>query len=127
MSSLPASDDDKYITVTEARRFLKLCHDSILDLVKTGEIAFTIRNQDETLRYLVRLVDVEKVKLQFEQAVGPRELAKLLGVDNTVINQLVQSGHLQRKSRTTVDGYHAPKFDVDTARRLLHTRDGILE
>ena len=61
-SSVPESDDDQYITVTEARRLLKISHDSTLDLVKTGEIAFAVRSQDRTLRYLLRLADVENVK-----------------------------------------------------------------
>jgi len=116
---VPTSDDDQYISVTEARRLLKISHDSLLDLVKTGEIAFVIRNQDTTLRYLLRLADVENVKMKYEQAFGLRELAKQLGVDHKVISRLVKQGHLRRKSRRTVDGYHAPKFDVDTARRLL--------
>jgi hypothetical protein len=125
MSSLPASDD-QYISVTEARRLLKISHDSILELVKTGEIAFAIRNREKTLHYLFRLADVERVKFKYEQAVGPRELTKQLGVDRTVINQLVQGGHLQRISRRSVDGYHASKFDVDTVRRLLQTRNRLL-
>ena len=123
LSLLPVSDDDQYVSVTEARRLLKISHASLLDLVKTGEILFVIKNQDRTLRYLLRLPDVERVKLTFEQAVGPRELAKQVGVDRTVISQLVQGGRLQRKSRRTVDGYHSPKFDLDTARRLLQTRE----
>ncbi len=117
--SVPVSDDDKYITVTEARRLLKISHDSILDLVKTEEISFTIRNQDETLRYLVRLVDVESVRIKYEQALGTRELATRLGVDHTLISWLVQEGKLRKKSRRTVDSYYAPKFDLDTARRSL--------
>lgn len=119
VSSLPASDDDKYISVTEARLLLKLCHNSILDLVKTGDIAFTIRNQHETLRYLVRLADVESVRIKYEKALGPRELANQLGVDHKVISRLLQEGHLRRKSRRIIDAYHAPKFDVDTAKGLL--------
>ena len=116
--SLHASDDDKYITVTEARRLLKLSHNSILDLVKTGEIALTIKNQDRTLRYLLRLTDVESVRIKYEQALCLRELAKEFGVDDKVISQLIQEGHLRRRSRRTVDGYHTPKFDLDTARGL---------
>jgi TniQ protein len=119
VSLLPASDD-KYISATEARRLLKISHDAILEFVKIGEIAFAIRNRDTTLHYLLRLADVERVKSKYEQAVGPRELAKQLGVDHKVISRLVQEGHLRRKWRRTVDGYHAPKFDVDAARRLLH-------
>jgi hypothetical protein len=120
VSSLPASDDDKCISVTEARRLLKISHDSILDLVKTGEIAFVIENQDTTLRYLLRLADVESVKIKYEEALGLRELSKQLGVDHSVIRRLVREGHLRRTSRRTVDGYHTPKFDVDMARGLLH-------
>jgi hypothetical protein len=122
-TSVPESDDDKYITVTEARRLLKLSHDSILDLVKTREIAFAIQNQDGTLRYLLRLADIEKVKLKYEQALGPRELAKQLGVDHEVIDRLVQEGHLRKRSRRIIDGYHASKFDPDTAGMLLNLYD----
>lgn len=122
VSSLPASDDNKYISVTQARRLLKISHDSLLDLVKTGQIVFAVRNQDRTLRYLLRLADVESVRIKHEQALCTRELAKQLGVDHTLINRLVQDGQLRRKSRRTVDGYHAPKFDVDTARRVLRAR-----
>jgi hypothetical protein len=121
LSLVFSSDDDKYISVTEARRLLKISHDSLSDLVKTGEIAFVIRNQNRALRYLLRLADVESVKLKYEQALGSRELAKQLGVDQAVISRWVQEGELKKTSRRTVDGYRAPKFDVDTARRLLDT------
>src|SRR6185503_11182462 len=109
-SSVPVSDDDNYVSSTEARRLLKISHNSLLDLVKTGEIAFAIRHYDRTLRYLLRLADVQSVKMKYEQALGLRELSKRLGVDHKVISRLVQEGHLRRKSRRTVDGYHAPKF-----------------
>lgn len=120
-SSVPESNDDKYITVTEARRLLKLSHDSILDLVKTGEIAFVIRNQDRTLRYLLRLADIENVKIKFEQAMGSRELAKQLEVDSTLISRLVHQGHLYKNPRRTVDGYHTLRLDPEAAIKLLHS------
>ena len=119
--SLPASDDDQYITITEGRWLLKLSHKSILDLVKTGGIGFAVRNQGQTLRYLLRLADVESVKRNYEQALGSRELAEQLGVDHEVITQMILEGRLKRTSRRTVDGYHTSKFDVDSARELLRT------
>ena len=121
MSSVPASGDDKYISVTEARRLLKISHDSLLELVKTAEIAFSVKNQDRTLGYFLRLADVESVRTKYEQGLGSQELAKQLRVGHTVISRLVQEGHLRRNLRRTVDAYHAPKFDLDTARRLLRT------
>jgi hypothetical protein len=117
--SVPESDDDQYITVTEARRLLKISHDSLLNLVNIGEIAFTTRNQNRTLHYLLRLADVESVKIKYAQALGSRELAEELGVDHNVISRLIEEGQLCRKPRRTIDAYHTPKFDVDTARRLL--------
>jgi hypothetical protein len=117
--SVPESDDDQYITVTEARRLLKISHDSLLNIVKTGEIAFAIRSQDRTLHYLLRLADVESVKIKCAQALGSRELAEELGVDHNVISCLIEEGQLCRKPRRTIDAYQTPKFDVDTARRLL--------
>jgi hypothetical protein len=113
-----ASEDDKYVSVTEARRLLKISHDSILALVKTGEIAFAISNQDRTLRYLLRLADVESLRIKYERALGSRELAKQLGVDQTVINRLAEEGHLRRHPRRTVNGYHVSKFDPDAAIKL---------
>ena len=118
-SSVPAFDNDKYISFMEARRLLKISHDSLLDLVKTGEIAFATRNQDRTLQYALRLADVESVKIKYAQALGSRELAEELEVDHNVISRLVKEGQLRRKPRRTIDAYHTPKFDVDTARRLL--------
>jgi hypothetical protein len=118
-SSVPLSDDDNYISFTEARRLLRISHDSILNLVTSGEIAFDIRSQERTLRYLLRLADVQTVAIKNEHALGARELAKQLGVDHSVINRLEEEGHLRRRARRNVDGYHAPKFDVDAARRLL--------
>ncbi len=117
--SVPESDDDQYITVTEARRLLKISHDSLLNLVKTGEIAFATRSQNRTLHYLLRLADVESVKIKYAQALGSRELAEELGVDHNVISRLIEEGQLRKKPRRTIDAYHTPKFDIDTARRLL--------
>jgi hypothetical protein len=102
---------------------LKVSHKTILELVKTGEIAFAIRNQDRSLRSLLRLADVEGVRSNYEQAVGSRELAKQLGVDHSAISQLVQEGLLRKKSRRTVDGYRAAKFDVHSARGYLTGHD----
>jgi hypothetical protein len=118
-SLLPACEDDRYISVTEARRLLNISHDSLVDLLKTGEIAFVIKNQDTTVSYLLRLSDVERIKMKYEQALGTRELAKQLGVDHMMINRLVEEGHLRRESRRTTDAYHAGKFDVDIARTLM--------
>jgi len=117
--SVPESDDDQYITVTEARRLLKISHDSLLNLVKTGEIAFATRSEDRTLHFLLRLADVESVKIKYAQALGSRELAEELGVDHKIISCLVKEGHLRRNPRRTIDAYLTPKFDVDTATRLL--------
>lgn len=122
-SSVPESDDDQYITVTEARRLLKISHDSLLNLVKIGEIAFAIRNEDRTLHYRLRLVDVESVKIKYAQALSSRGLAEELGVDHKVIRRLIKEGQLRREPRRTIDAYHTPKFDVDTARRLLRNHN----
>jgi hypothetical protein len=120
-TSVPVTDDDKYISVTEARRLLKISHDSILDLVKAGEIVFTIRNQDRTLRFLFRLADVENVRIKYEQAMGSRELAKQLEVDLKLISRLVHQGHLRKNPRRTVDGYHTLRLDPEAAIKLLHS------
>jgi hypothetical protein len=70
---------DEYISVTEARRLLRITHHTMFDLIATGEIDFVIRNQGGRLKYLLRLSDVDNLKCKFEQAVSSRVLAKELG------------------------------------------------
>jgi len=47
-----------------------------------------------TLEYVVRLFDVQNVKDKFERALTTRGLAKELGVDCQVIEELAQAGDL---------------------------------
>lgn len=119
--SVPASGSESYISVAQARRLLKTTHRTMFDLVTTGEIDFVIRNEGTSLRYLLRLSDVEKVKFNFEQAISSRTLANQLGVACKMIHRLAKEGYLQTKSRRAVDGYHTIKFDADAAEKLLKT------
>ena len=113
--------DNTYISVVQARRLLKITHRAIFDLIKFGEIDFVIRNKGTSLRYLLRLSDVENVKDKFEQAISSRTLARQLGVDCGVIHELAKSGYLKTTSRRAIDGYHTSKFDPDAANKLLKT------
>jgi hypothetical protein len=93
----------------------------MFDLIKIGEIDSVIRSEGTSLRYLLRLSDVENVKNKFEQAISSRTLARQLGVDCKAIQQLAKAGFLQAKSRRVVDGYRTIKFDADAAENLLKT------
>jgi hypothetical protein len=110
-----------FISVAQARRLLKITHRAMFDLIKAGEIDFTIRNEGMALRYLLRLPDVENLKDKFEQAISSRTLAKQLGVSCRMVKRMARTGRLQRKSRRAVDGYHTLKFDADTAEKFLKT------
>jgi hypothetical protein len=112
---------DTYISVVQARRLLKITHRAIFDLIKSGEIDSVIKNEGTTVRYLLRLSDVESVKDKFQQAISSRTLANQLGVDCKVIRQLAKAGHLEIKSRRARDGYHTIKFAPDAAEKLLKT------
>jgi hypothetical protein len=89
--------------------------------VKTGEIGFVSRNQQETLRYLLRLADVENARIKYEHAIGLRELAKQLGVDSKLVNRLVHKESWRKKPRRTVDGYHTLRLDPEAAIKLLNS------
>ena len=110
-----------YISVSQARRLMKITHRALFDLIKAGEIDFVIRNEGTVLRYLLLLFDVEIVKVQFDQAISSRTLAKQIGVDCKAIRQLAKAGFLQTKSRRAVDGYRTIKFDADSCEKLLKT------
>jgi TniQ len=118
---LTSDGSDSDISVTQARRLLKITHRAMFDLIKTGELDFVIRNEGTTLRYLLRLSDVENVAFRFIHAISSRSLAKQLGVDCKSIHRLTQAGYLKAKSRRAVDGYHTIKFDHDAAEKLLRT------
>ena len=119
---LPASlsETDTYISVAEARRLLKISHRAMFDLIATGEVEFIIRNRRTTLKYLVRLSDVEDLKCRFEQSLSTRALARELGVDCGVIRELARAGYLRTRWRPAVDGYRTIKFDRNSARELLN-------
>jgi hypothetical protein len=121
VSYVTSRGSDGYISVAQARRLLKITHRAMFDLIKTGEIDFVIRSEGTSLRYLLRLSDVENVKNKFEQAISSRTLARQLGVDCKAIQQLAKAGFLQAKSRRVVDGYRTIKFDADAAENLLKT------
>jgi len=74
-----------------------------------------------TLEYVVRLFDVQNVKEKSERALTTWGLAKELGVDCQVIEELAQAGYLQTRWRPAVDGYHTVKFDREAVEKLLRT------
>lgn len=114
-----SSDPDKYISVAGARRLLKITHRAIFELIAIGEIEFVIRNQGTTLKYLLRLSDVENVKRKFERSLSTRALAKKLGVDCRVIKELAQAGLLRTRWRPAVDGYRTMKFESRSCREII--------
>jgi len=119
--SVTSYGSDRYISVAQARRLLKVTHRAMFDLIKTSEIDVVIRNDGTALRYLVRLSDVENVKDKFERAISSRTLARQLGVDCKAIQQLAKTGLLEAKSRRAGDGYRTTKFDADAAEKLSKT------
>ena len=93
------SETDKCVSVAEARRLLKVSHRAMSELIAANELPFVIRNQGTTLKYLVRLSDVENIRSKFEQSLSTRDLARKLGVDCEAVRELARAGHL----RTTME------------------------
>jgi hypothetical protein len=115
------TETDTYISVAEARRLLKISHRALSELIGTGELRFVIKNQGTTLKYLVRLSDVQDLKCKFEQSLSTRSLARILGVQCEEIRELARAGHLRARWRPAVDGYHTIKFDRDSVVELLNS------
>jgi len=116
-----SSEEHKYISLSDGRRILKITHRAILDLIAVGEIEFVIRNQRATLKYLVRLSDVERMEHKFDESLTTRELARELGVECEVVRDLARQGRLKTRWRPAVDGYHTIKFDRDSVHELLNS------
>lgn len=115
------SEPDECISVAAARRLLKITNRAMADLIASGEIGFVIRNQGTTLKHLVRRSDVEGVKRKFNESLSTRDLARELGVHCKVVRELARTGQLKARHRTTVDGYHTMKFDLDSVEELLNS------
>ena len=111
------SETDKCVSVAEARRLLKVSHRSMSELIAANELQFVIRNQGTTLKYLVRLSDVEDLRSKFEQSLSTRDLARKLGVDCEAVRELARAGHLRTRWRPAVDGYRTMKYDYDSAEK----------
>jgi len=122
-TDISSGKEQKYISVTEARRLLRITHDTMFDLIAEDEIAFVIRNQGTTLKYLLRLSDVENLKVKFEQSLTARAVAKELGVDCELVRELGRAGILKTRWRPAVDGYHTIKFDRDSVQALLNRQE----
>ena len=122
-SDLSTDIEQKYISVTEARRVLRITHDTMFDLIAEGEIAFVIRNEGTTLKYLLRRSDVENLKGKFERSLTARAVAMELGVDCELVRKMGRDGILKTRWRPAVDGYHTIKFDRDSVQALLNRQE----
>jgi len=115
------SETDKCITMSDAKRLLKISHRAMCDLIASGEAGFVIRNNGTTLECVLRRSDVEDIQCKFEQSLSTRALAKELGVDCESVRELARAGHLRTRWRPTVDGYHTIKFDRDSVLKLVNS------
>ena len=120
-SSVPQFNGaDKYVSVNEARRSLKITHNALCNFIDDGEIDFIITNRSKIPEFALSWSDVKRLKCKFEQSLTSRDLAKQLGLECAVVRELGQTGYLQTRWRPAVDGFRTVKFDRYAADKFLH-------
>ncbi len=114
-------DSDKYLSVTDARRSLKITSKAVFDLMAGGEIRGAITNGSQGPELGLNAIDIERLRIEFDQSITPRDLAKRLGVDCETVRELARKGLLQARSRRSIDGYNTLRFGRGAAEEFLRT------
>lgn len=117
----PYSATDKFISVAKARRLLRITHRAMSDLIASGEVGFSIRNQGTTLECVLWRSDVESVRCKFEESMTCRDLAKEIGTDCETIRELATKGLIKPRARRSTDAFNTLRFGRDSAEHFLQS------
>jgi len=109
----------KYISVTDARRSLKITSEALFDLLASGEIRSAIANGKVSPEIGLNITDIQRLKGEFEQSITERDLAKQLGVDCETVRQLARKGLLKSRSRRSIEGFNTLRFGRSAVEEFL--------
>lgn len=112
---------NKFISVAKARRLLRITHRAMSDLIASGEVGFSIRNQGTTLECVLWLCDVEKLKCKFEESMTCRDLAKEFGTDCGTIRELARKGLIKPRARRSTEAFNTLRFGPGTAEQFVQS------
>ena len=84
-------DQRKYVSQKEVERILRVAVDAIKGLVEAVLLTAIVHNKGQNKQYLFDRVEVEALKRQIEQLATTKDIARLLGVDTAIIDDLVQN------------------------------------
>jgi len=111
--------DRRYVTKTEARNRLRVEALYIDRLIEAGRLDAVVRERGKKRMYLIELDGLERLELEFRELLAAEEVAEMLRVSVTVIDDLVSYLCLIPHRGPTVDGLPFWKFAKGTVNELL--------
>lgn len=111
--------DRKYTTKTEARNRLRIDASYIDRLVETGRLNALVQTRGKRRMYLIELVSLEKLELEFQESLTVEEAAEMLNVGVAVIPDLIRHRCLTPHRGPNIDGLPFWKFTKGAVKELL--------
>jgi hypothetical protein len=117
-----AQESATYISLSDARRSLKITNTALFSLIEAGEIRCAIVNGRRTPEFAVTSGDVERIRFELEEAVTCRELARELGVDCKAIREHVRKELIRPLVRRSTGAFNTLRFGRIAAADFVRCR-----
>ena len=108
-----------YVSLANARRSLKITNAALFNLMTAGEICCAIVNGRRSPELAVRVVDIERLKFEFEESMTCRTFAKALGANCQTVRKLAKKGIVKPRARRSTDAFNTLRFDKRAAEEFL--------
>lgn len=110
-----------YVSLANARRSLKITNAALFNLMTAGEIRCAILKGRRSPELAVRVVDIERLKSEFEESMTCRAFAKALGVNCQTVRKFAKKGLVKPRARRSTDAFNTLRFDKRAAGEFLAT------
>jgi len=118
-SASTSTESAKYVSLTDARRSLKITNAALFDFIASGKTRCAIINGKRSPEFAVNATDVEELKYEFEESITCRDLAKQLGTDCETIRELARKGLVKPGARRASDAFNTLRFKRGAAEKFL--------
>lgn len=109
----------RYVSRTEARRWLETDHAWVDRFVEAGRLKAVVRDAGKKRMFLIDLNSLKELKGELNQLLGTEEVCSRLGVGRDRLMTLVRNGRLLPERGPSADGFAEWKFTRASVDELL--------
>ena len=114
-------DERKYLSQKEAARIIHTDPKAIRALVKVGLLKAITHNRRKNIQYLFDREEVEKLGCQIEQFVTTKDITKLLGVNRSIVKDLVRKRCIKTVDIFSDCRIKSWRFDINEVSELINS------